>query len=53
LKAVRQLDSFMRNTYANEPAKLAAWVSASRVERRTARGQSEEQPAPNAPPAAG
>lgn len=51
LKAVRQLDTFMRNTYANEPAKLAAWVSASRVERRTPRGQSEEQPASNTPPA--
>jgi len=51
LTAVRQLDSFMRNTYADEPAKLVAWVSASRVERRTPRVQSEEQPAPDTPPA--
>ena len=51
LKGVRQLDSFMRNTYANDPAMLAAWASASRVERRTPRGQSEEQPASNTPPA--
>jgi hypothetical protein len=51
LKAVRQLDSFMRNTYANDPAMLAAWVSASRVERRTPRGLSEERPAPTTPPA--
>jgi hypothetical protein len=51
LKAVRQLDCFMRNTYANDPAKLAAWVSASRVERRTPRGQTEGQPASTTPPA--
>jgi len=51
LKAVRQLDCFMRNTYDNDPAMLATWVSASRVERRTPRGQSEEQPASNTPPA--
>jgi len=59
LDALRELDAYMRNTYANEPARLAAWLSASRIERRTRRAQPEEeeqQPAPPnapAPPAAG
>jgi hypothetical protein len=33
LSAVRRLDAVVRNTYHNEPAKLAAWESARHVER--------------------
>lgn len=62
LKALRELDPYMRNIYANDPAKLAAWVSASRVERRTPRPRTAARqtappnsPTPNtpAPPPAG
>jgi hypothetical protein len=51
MKALRELDPFMRNTYAAEPARLAAWLSASRVERRAARARTGEQPPapPNSP----
>jgi hypothetical protein len=48
LKALRDLDPFMRNTYAAEPGKLAVWLSASRVERRTPRARTAAQP--TAPP---
>ena len=62
MKALRELDPYMRNTYAAEPAKLAAWLSASRVERRTPRTSTSARqtappnsPTPNtpAPPPAG
>lgn len=33
VNAVRELDPLMRNTFASDPAKLAGWLSASRVER--------------------
>lgn len=33
MKIVRELDPIMRNIYENNPGKLAAWLSASRVER--------------------
>jgi hypothetical protein len=51
MKALRELDPFMRNTYAADPARLAAWVSAARVERRAARARTGEQPPapPNSP----
>jgi hydrogenase maturation factor len=34
ISALRELDPIMRNTFADDPVKLAAWLSASRVERR-------------------
>lgn len=45
LKAVRELDAIVRNTYANDAAELAAWESASHVERapRPAEGDDEEE----------
>ena len=56
MKVLRELDPFMRNTYAAEPAKLAVWLSASRVERRTPRTRADEEqtgpqtsPTPNTP----
>lgn len=33
LKAVRELDPIMRNTFANDPSTLAAWLGASHVKR--------------------
>ncbi|MBK9216198.1 MAG: hypothetical protein IPM59_11485 [Chloracidobacterium sp.] len=30
---VRILDGIVRNVYANDPGKLAAWISASHVEK--------------------
>lgn len=33
MQAVRQLDSIIRNRFGGEPAALAAWTSASRVQR--------------------
>lgn len=33
MKAVRELDPIMRNTFADDPATLAAWLGASHVER--------------------
>ncbi len=30
---VRILDGIVRNAYANDPGKLAAWISASHVEK--------------------
>ena len=51
LKVLRDLDPYMRITYASAPEKLAAWRSASRVERRSARARTDEQPSapPNSP----
>jgi hypothetical protein len=31
--ALRKLDPIIRNKYANDPATLAAWTSASHIER--------------------
>jgi hypothetical protein len=62
MKALRELDPFMRNIFVGEPARLAAWFSASRIERRSARARAvarpsapPNSPAPNtsAPPPAG
>ena len=44
MKAMRELDPYMHNTFADDPAKLAAWRSASRVERRSARARTNAQP---------
>lgn len=48
---VRELDAIVRNTYAGNEAELAAWESASHVERapRRAEDDEEEPPAPPAP----
>lgn len=43
MNAVSELDPLMRNTFVNDPAKLAAWMSASHIER------SPRQPRPPAP----
>jgi hypothetical protein len=55
LAAVRELDTTMRNTYAGNEAELAAWESASHVERAPRRSEEEEEtpPAPVAPPPQG
>jgi hypothetical protein len=45
---VRELDTIMRNIFADEPAALAAWLSASHVERAPRSGG--KQSAPPAPP---
>lgn len=46
MNAVRELDPIMRNTYANDPVKLAGWISASHVERTSRRTQTQTaQPA--------
>ena len=45
MTAVRQLDPVIRNTFASDPATLAAWVSASHVERTP-----RSRPTPATPP---
>lgn len=45
IQAVRELDAIMRNLLANNPARLAAWMSASHVERPPRR---PKQPGPQA-----
>jgi hypothetical protein len=47
MNAVRQLDPVMRNTFAADRATLAAWMSASHVERPPRRGT----PSSSTPPA--
>lgn len=49
---VRELDSVMRNIYANDPANLAAWLSASHVERppRSNKGARPTKPAASPTP---
>jgi hypothetical protein len=46
---VRELDAIMRNTFADEPATLAAWLSASHVERPP-KSSSKKPPAPTTTP---
>jgi hypothetical protein len=50
MNAVRQLDPIMRNTFASDPGTLAAWTSASHVERPPRRS-TQQSPPPPAPPA--
>lgn len=50
MNAVRQLDPVMRNMFAADPATLAAWMSASHVERPPRRS-AQSSPTPPAPPA--
>jgi hypothetical protein len=40
MNAVRQLDPLIRNTFASDPATLAAWFSASHIERTPRRSVS-------------
>jgi hypothetical protein len=52
LKIVKKLDAIVRNKYANDPATLAEWTSASHTERGPKRRQSpSSSPSPPAPPA--
>ena len=50
-EVVERLDTLVTNRYADDPAKLAAWESASRVERSPRK--SKDDPAPPTPPANG
>jgi hypothetical protein len=43
---VRELDAIMRNSLANDPASLAAWLSASHTERSPRRVTPETPPVP-------
>jgi len=53
LKLVKKLDAIVRNKYANDPATLAEWTSASHTERPPRRKQStSSSPTPPTPPAA-
>ncbi|HZT60417.1 MAG TPA: hypothetical protein VFA21_17560 [Pyrinomonadaceae bacterium] len=45
MRTVRELDALFRNTFTDDPSALAAWGSASHVERRAPR-QSKTKPAP-------
>ncbi len=48
VRAVRTLDSIVRNKYANDPAKLAAWESASHLEspNKTKKATPDTSPTP-------
>ncbi|HKC63968.1 MAG TPA: hypothetical protein VKB86_10040 [Pyrinomonadaceae bacterium] len=48
MRIVRQLDPIMRNLFENEPGKLAAWLSASRVERAPRRKAKQQPVSPQA-----
>ena len=50
-EAVRELDAIVRNVYRDNEAELAAWESASHIERAPRRAVDEEEEAPPAPPA--
>ncbi len=51
MKAVNTLDAIMHNKYGTQPDKLAAWQSASHVERDPQRAKAPPAPAPAAAPA--
>lgn len=44
IEAVRKLDAIVKNKYANNPAVLAAWTSASHTERAPRRKKGAEEP---------
>ena len=46
IKAVNTLDAIMHNKYGTQPDKLAAWQSASHVERDPQRAKTPPAPAP-------
>jgi hypothetical protein len=51
-KEVTRLDAMMQNLYRRNPAKLHAWLAASRVERSPKRNKAEETPAAGTTPPA-
>jgi hypothetical protein len=51
MNAVRELDPVMRNTFSSDPATLAAWQSASHVERPPRRTPPRPTPTTPTPPA--
>jgi hypothetical protein len=50
MRVVRELDALFRNTFADDPATLAKWESASHVERRAPRQAKAKSPANSAAP---
>ena len=50
-EVVARLDTIVRNKYRDDPAKLAAWESASRVERPPRRKPEDDDEPPQPPPA--
>jgi predicted metal-dependent hydrolase len=50
MRVLRELDAYVRNTFNSVPETLAAWLSASRVERRAPRPRAGEQTAPPTSP---
>lgn len=53
LRTVREMGALVRNTYAEDPPTLAAWESASHVERPTRRGRNKSDGSPAPAPAQG
>jgi hypothetical protein len=49
INIVRELDAIMRNQFANDPASLAAWLSASHTERAPRRAAENPLPTPPTP----
>lgn len=49
LNAVRELDPIVRNKLHDNPALLAAWLSAKRIERATRRNNKQPPPTPQTP----
>jgi hypothetical protein len=47
---VKELNSVVRNQYRNDPMNLAAWTSASHVERHKGKGPFPAPSAPTTPP---
>ena len=52
LADVREMDAIVRNTFAGNEAELAAWASASHVERAPRRAEEEEEETSAQPPPA-
>ena len=48
MKIVRRLDAIVRNRFRDDPARLAAWLSARHVERAARRRQATTQPSEKA-----
>jgi hypothetical protein len=46
MKAINTLDAIMHNKYSAQPDKMAAWTSASHIERDPQRNNSQPTPAP-------
>ncbi|MDT7690610.1 MAG: hypothetical protein QOE46_3369 [Acidobacteriota bacterium] len=47
MRIVRELDALVRNTFVNSPSALAAWESASHVEKPTRRGRQKPNGTPD------